>query len=138
MNVLNKILLGACALLLITACSTPKKEEAEPVIIKTSSTTTLIQKNEKNYASLYHFYKNRSGSEDAKKALKAGRKVLKVFYAGRGGVVIPAFESKPKNCLQEPIEGMGDVIYGDSHLKYRKVMRRYAKQYNQTMLAYCR
>ena len=134
MKATKKIVLISLAMTVLQGCSAQKPEYST---LQTSA-ASIININEKKYADLYLFYKNRSGAQDANNALKNGMTLVKVFYAGRGGIVIPAFDKEPKNCRQETIAGMGDVIYGAEHMKYRKLMRDYAKDYNQVMLAYCK
>jgi len=123
--------------MLVSACSVAEKQEAKPLLIKTS-TTSHIKEKESYFADLNNIYKNKDAIKAARDNLKAGSNVVKVFYAGRGGVVIPEFNDAPNNCLQESVEGMGDVIYGEQHMKYRQLMREYAKQYNLVMKAYCK
>ncbi|MEE9444993.1 MAG: hypothetical protein V3V19_04955 [Cocleimonas sp.] len=137
MKATKKLILISLAMTVLQGCSAQSKSEKIEYSTTKTSSASIIEVNEKKYADLYHFYKNRSGVQDAKNALKNGMTIVKVFYAGRGGIVIPAFDKEPKNCQQESIVGMGDVIYGAEHMKYRKLMRDYAKDYNQIMRHYC-
>lgn len=110
----------------------------QPHVTKASSTSSIIDNKEMKYARLYQLNKNRSGTQDAIDSVESGSRVVKVIVAGRGNTVIPAFDHAPKNCQLEVVEGMGDVIYGENHMMYRKFMRDYSKDFNTVMKKYCK
>ena len=136
---IKQIVSTLLAPILLIGCSVTNTTAIKPQssVIKASSTSTIISNKELEYARLYQLNKYKSGTQDAIESAKSGIRTVKVIYSGRGSTLIPAFEEAPKNCEFDAVEGMGDVIYGENHMKYRKLMRIYAKDFNQIMTAYC-
>ena len=136
---LKAVVGGLVVSALMFGCSSSHTAEksSQSTIMKASSTSSIITDKETEYARLYQLFKNKSGAQDAKDSASAGVRSIKVIYAGRGNTVIPAFDSAPKNCKLVAIDGMGDVLYGENHLKYRKLMRAYAEAFNTEMKQHC-
>jgi hypothetical protein len=42
-----------------------------------------------------------------------------------------------QRCTLKTLDGLGDVIYGENHLKYRVAMRKFAMRYNIAMKSAC-
>lgn len=73
---------------------------------------------------------------DARAAFASGNKQFWA-YQTRGSRTVPGFSNKDSNSMDSTqyqlAPAMGDVVYGDKHLKLRLQFVEYAKQYNQTL-----
>ena len=75
----------------------------------------------------------RNPAAEAQQAITRGDKAVMGYYAGRAGLKIPGFdyqEQSANTCSLKTLDGLGDVIYGENHLKYRVALRNFARQYN--------
>ena len=79
---------------------------------------------------------------EAQKAIANDDLHLLTFQSGRGGsTTVPGIENlqvKNVNCRLLQLDGMGDSIYGENHLKYRVAIEKYASEFNRVMHPYCR
>ena len=107
------------------------------------STTRIKQKREAEFAQKLASLQRQNPVREAQHLASLGNTYLWVYNSGRGGSVkAPGLTTQQitnmRGCQLLQLEGMGDTIYGDNHLKYRVAARNYAKQFNLTMIRYCR
>ena len=93
------------------------------------------------YAKKLKKLKKRKPKKDAYSAIAHGHYYLMSYRSGRRGVHrVPGLtkdQLSSNRCKYRTIAGLGDSIYGESHLKYRIAIRRYASTFNKTMFPYC-
>ncbi len=107
------------------------------------STDRIKQKREAEFAQKLIAIQQRNPVRDAHNLASQGNKYLWAYQSGRGGSTkAPGLTRQQltnlRGCSLVQLKGMGDVIYGDNHLKYRVAARNYAKQFNLAILPYCR
>ena len=106
------------------------------------SIETIKKQKEAEYAKKYADLKQMNPSVEVAKAVKNNSIYLLAYQSGRGGArLIPGLvEPQPTNinCRVLQLDGMGDSIYGENHLKYRVELRKYASEFNAKMFSYCR
>lgn len=121
----------------------------EPYVPRTQSNEasnysvgTIKQKREREYANKLAALQKRNPVRDAHNLASERNIYLWVYQSGRGGKTkasgLTAQQLANANCRLRQMDGMGDAIYGDNHLKYRIANRRYASQFNKVMLRYCK
>ncbi|GAA0425060.1 hypothetical protein GCM10009133_37000 [Cocleimonas flava] len=143
---MKKMLLISGISLLMQACvavpndSSSKSASSNPS--KRFSIENIKKKKEEEYAKKYADLKKMNPAEEVAKAVKNNSIYLLAYNSGRGGErKIPGLlEPQPVsvNCRVLQLDGMGDVIYGENHLKYRIALREYASSFNASMMTYCR
>ncbi len=106
------------------------------------SVDNIKQDREQIYAQKLAALKILSPIQDAQRAVAADGYYFLAYQTGRGGLLktpgLTQQQSSNKRCGIQMLDGMGDVIYGDNHLQYRKAIRDYAYQFNKTMFSFCR
>ncbi|PID45505.1 MAG: hypothetical protein CSB47_08275 [Proteobacteria bacterium] len=105
-----------------------------------ASTVANTPAPDQQYAELLEQLSQRNPNTEAQQALARGDHFLLGYYRGRAGLKIPglnAEQQQRQHCRLTTIDGMGDVIYGSNHLKYRIAMRNFAKAFNTQMLGVC-
>ena len=143
---MKKLLLISCVSLLMQACvavpneSSSNNSSAQPN--KRFSIENIKKQKEAEYAKKYADLKKMNPSDEVAKAVKSNSIYLLAYNPGRGAErKIPGLlEPQPitVNCRVLQLDGMGDVIYGENHLKYRIALREYASAFNARMMTYCR
>ena len=103
-----------------------------------TSTASIKQTKEQEYQRLLHELEQKDANRDAQQAIERGDIHVLGYQAGRGQFKIPSVDQSQNRCAIKQIDGMGDVIYGESHLKYRIAVKAYASQFNQIMVRHCR
>ena len=99
--------------------------------------TTEAPSSDADFDALIQKLRQRNAALEASQAVARGERFLYGWYAGRGGLRIPGANSGQANCQIRALDGLGDVIYGQNHLKYRVEMRRFATTFNAAMLPSC-
>jgi len=135
------------SILLIQGCNagpdTPKpinrSASASPgtSYIKTSNN---IPTKDQQYAGLLQALEKRNPNIEAQQAIASGKPTIIGYYSGRAGLKTPGLTTEQQakqRCKLDTIDGLGDVIYGENHMKYRIAIRNFAKAYNSNMLAAC-
>ncbi|RVU85553.1 hypothetical protein EOL70_06280 [Leucothrix sargassi] len=123
-------------------------ETTKPANTPTGSTPTnpipsglnSVKQKDQYYAERLVGIQSRDAVAEAQQALAKGAPNVLGYYSGRAGLKVPSFTAEQQakqRCKLNTIEGMGDVIYGENHMKYRIAMRDFAKTYNSQMLAVC-
>ncbi|PWQ94663.1 hypothetical protein [Leucothrix arctica] len=95
---------------------------------------------DQQFAELLQALENRNPNTEAQQAIRNGTPNVLGYYSGRGGLKVPGLTSEQQasqRCKLNTIDGLGDVIYGENHMKYRIAIRAFAKTYNSNMLAVC-
>ncbi len=102
----------------------------------------IKQRREAEYAKKLIDLNKKNPAYEAQKAIENNDIHLLTFHSGRGGsIAVPGIEEsqvKNVNCRLVQLDGMGDSIYGENHLKYRVAIQKYASEFNATMFTYCR
>lgn len=127
--------------LLLQACNagpdTPRPTNPSPQTVGSQKPT--LAANDK-YAGLLQALSQRDPTTEAQQAMAQGERSLMGYYAGRGGLKFPGLspqQQADQRCSLKVLEGLGDVIYSENHLKYRVALRKFAKSYNAAMLPAC-
>ena len=92
------------------------------------------------YMNLLEALEQRNAVAEAKQAIASNQYQLMGYYSGRAGLKVPGIDSSQQpnaRCQLNVIDGMGDVIYGENHMKYRIAMRKFATAFNTEMRAVC-
>ena len=126
---------------LLQACNagpnTPRPTTAKP----TSSIQPInVSARDSEYIRMLEALNQRNPEEEAQQAMANGNRSVMGYYAGRAGLKIPGFnvqEQSMQTCTLTTLDGLGDVIYGENHLKYRVALRRFAQRYNIAMKPSC-
>ncbi len=145
-KLLNKkriVLLTAISSLMTACVAAPEKESVirSGSINQTqtnNSTESMKQREEQRYARLLSELQRRNAAQDARQRIAKGEHFVLGYQSGRGGLKIPGLKPEQNRCQVQQLSGMGDMLYGDNHLRYRVALRHYANQFNQVMLPYCR
>ncbi len=103
-----------------------------------ASTQAIKQREEQQFAQMLASLQKRNAIQEAQAAISRGDYYVMGYYAGRGGRVIPGIVISRNRCRVQLMDGMGDMILGENHMKYRIAAKRFANQFNQVMLPYCR
>jgi hypothetical protein len=110
---------------------------------KVPSAAEIKAKQEKKYAAELVRVKKMSAAKNAADAIKLGFPYLLVHYAGRSRtLLLPGIEQKDHNnarakCPVLVLDGLGDTIYGNNHMAYRKAMTAYAAKFNKITYKAC-
>ncbi|KAG1661930.1 hypothetical protein GQR58_021206 [Nymphon striatum] len=100
------------------------------------SIENIKKQKEAEYAKKYADLKKMNPSVEVAKAVKNNSIYLLAYQSGRGGArLIPGLvEPQPTTvkCRVLQLDGMGDSIYGENHLKYRVALRKYASAFAQS------
>ena len=143
---MKKLLLLSGISLLMQACVAVPNESSSNQSSQQPNNRFSIEnikkQKEAEYAKKYADLKQMNPSVEVTKAVNNNSIYLLAYHSGRGGVrTIPGLvEPQPTtlNCRVLQLDGMGDSIYGENHLKYRVALRKYASEFNARMLAHCR
>ena len=138
---MNKIfLLSIISSLLVMGVAIMNLANAVPSI---PSVTEIKAKEEKKYALELIRVKKMNAVTNAADAIKLGFPHLLVHYAGRSGsLVLPGIEQEnyrhaQAKCPVLVLDGLGDTIYGNNHMHYRKAMTAYAAKFNKITYKAC-
>ena len=131
--------------LLLQACNagpeTPRPIAHTPQATSSpQSMSEKISSKDMEYAGLLQGLSQRTPEQEAQQAIARGEAHVLGYYAGRGGLKLPGLnpeQQATQKCTLKTLDGLGDVIYGDNHLKYRVAMRKFAGRYNLAMLPAC-
>lgn len=110
---------------------------------KIPSAAEIKAKEEQKYAKELVRVKKMNAATSAAAAKELGFPYLLAHYAGRSSsIVLPGIDQKEyKNaqtrCPVLILDGMGDTIYGNNHMAYRKAMTNYAAQFNKITYQAC-
>lgn len=99
-----------------------------------------VSAEDQKFADLLKELSQRNPKLEAQQSIASGNPFLLAYYSGRAGLKVPGLTSEQqakKRCPLKTIDGLGDVIYGENHLKYRIAMRNFAKIFNTNMSATC-
>ena len=131
--------------LLLQACNAGP-ETPRPIAHTPQATSSPQPMNEnitskdREYVSLLQGLSQRNPEQEAQQATARGERSILGYYAGRGGLKLPGLtpeQQAAQKCTLKTLDGLGDVIYGDNHLKYRVALRKFAGRYNLAMLSAC-
>ena len=101
----------------------------------------IKQERENYYAQKLLQLKSMNAANDVAKAVQSNNFYLLTVLAGRGtdaaipGLLGPRVQVIKCNLI--PTEGMGDILYGKNHLKYRQEMVKYMREFNALMQPNC-
>jgi len=131
--------------LLIQACNvgsdTPRPlAHTPPVVTNPLKPVSSTSAEDSEYADLLASLSQRNPVTEAEQDMASGQRSVMGYYAGRAGLKIPGFTQQQQarqQCSLRTLDGLGDVIYGENHLKYRVALRRFAKAYNIAMMPAC-
>lgn len=79
-------------------------------------------------------------STAVRNALRDNNIYLMAIPAGRGGATtIPGLSEVTTNvkCSIVAAEGLGDSIYGENHMQYRRELLKYMREFNTLMSPHC-
>ena len=101
----------------------------------------IKQRREAEYAQKLADLNKLDPADEVKKALKSNKVYLLAYQSGRGGETITPGLVEPQaieqKCKVLQLDGMGDAIYGENHLKYRIALQQYASKFNALMFPNC-
>ena len=130
------------AVLMLQACNagpnTPRPITNTPQ--PTTSPQSSVSERDSQYINLLQELSRRNPEVEAQQAIAAGDRSVMAYYAGRAGLKIPGFngeEQAAQSCSLKTLDGLGDVIYGENHLKYRVALRNFARSFNTAMKPIC-
>ena len=131
--------------LVLQACNAGP-ESTRPTSPTTSASSPQANSNEsisaedQKYANDLEALSRRNPQHEAQQAMARGEHFLIGYYSGRAGLKTPGLSSEQQTsqtCKINTVNGLGDVIYGENHLKYRIAMRNFARAFNTEMLSVC-
>lgn len=130
---------------ILQACNTPPQTTRHTIPKFSTNTlqavsTSNISAEDQKFRELLQTLSKRDPKLEAQQAIISGDHFLIGYYSGRAGLKVPGLSSQQKEtqrCTLKTIDGLGDVIYGENHLKYRIAMRNFAKVYNTNMSEVC-
>ena len=132
------LLMQAC----VAAPNTPPSSSQPDDFSSRFSVEAIKQRREAEYAQKLADLNKLDPAEEVKKALKSNKVYLLAYQSGRGGETITPGLIEPQaievKCRVLQLDGMGDAIYGENHLKYRIALRKYASEFNALMYPNCR
>lgn len=129
--------------ILLTSCvvAPVKGTDQDQNTVKPYSVESIKQQREAEYAKKLLALKKRDPVLDAQSIIASGKIHLLAYQSGRGGIHkapgLSDAQASHAKCKFKLLDGMGDVIYGENHLKYRIAIRRYAQRYNQVIYPFC-
>ena len=136
------VLLGG---LILQACNAGP-ESTRPTSPTPSVSSTQANSNgsisaeDQKFANDLEALSKRNPQREAQQAMASGERFLIGYYSGRAGLKTPGLSGEQQashTCKINAVDGLGDVIYGENHLKYRIAMRNFAKAFNTEMLSVC-
>ena len=110
---------------------------------KVPSAAEIKAKEEQKYAAELVRVKKMNAAKNAVAAQELGFPYLLAHYAGRSAaMVLPGldqaeYKNAQAKCPVLILDGMGDTIYGKTHMAYRKAMTDYAAQFNKITYKAC-
>lgn len=132
--------------LLIQGCNAGP-ETPKPVNKSTASPGTSYIKaanspstRDQEFAELLTALEKRNPQTEAQQAIASGKPTILGYYSGRAGLKTPGLTTEQQakqRCKLDTVDGLGDVIYGENHMRYRIAIRNFAKAYNSSMLTAC-
>lgn len=132
------LLMQAC----VAAPNTPPSSSQPDDYSSRFSVEAIKQRREAEYAQKLADLNKLDPAEEVKKALKSNKVYLLAYQSGRGGETITPGLVEPQvievKCRILQLDGMGDTIFGENHLKYRVALRKYASEFNALMYPNCR
>lgn len=141
---MKQIVTIASVCLLMQACAglPAKKNKNTMVDLPKNASVAVIKKDrEDKYAQRLYELNQRNPVQDAQQAISAGNYHLLGYQSGRGGSNkapgLTGQQAASASCGFRRLDGFGDTIYGESHLRYRVASRKYATQFNRAMYPYC-
>lgn len=141
----KKILSVSVMGLLVQACvavpNTPPSSSQSDDYSSRFSVERIKQRREAEYAQKLFDLNKLVPAEEVKNVLKSKNIYLLAYQSGRGGEIITPGLVEPQSievkCRVLQLDGMGDSIYGENHLKYRVALRKYASEFNALMYPNC-
>jgi len=142
---LRPIISLALISLLLQSCNagpdTPRPIAPTPQAVGSpQSPVSSPSSRDSEYANLLQGLSQRNPEIEAQQALARGERSILGYYAGRAGLKLPGLtpeQQASQRCRLKTLDGLGDVIYGENHLKYRVALRKFAKRYNIAMMPVC-
>ena len=136
------IIISGLSLLMQACVATPvKTNNQQSNNAGEFSVEDIKQREEAEYAQKLERLNKRNPVQDAQQSISQGEYYLLAYQSGRGGINkapgLTQAQAKNSLCRFKRLDGLGDSIYGENHLKYRVKIRQYASQFNQTMYAFC-
>lgn len=127
--------------ILLQACNAgPASTRPASVNTPETNTASAVTNEDQKYANDLDNLSKRNPQLEAQQAISRGDHFLLGYYSGRAGLKIPGLTSEQQTsqrCRVTTVDGLGDVIYGENHLKYRIAMRNFAKAFNTNMISVC-
>ena len=141
----NSIISLLASAFLLQACNagpeTPRPIAHTPQATSSpQSSNSSVSARDSEYIGLLQVLSQRSPEQEAQQAAARGDRSIMGYYAGRAGLKLPGLSPEQQavqKCTLKTLDGLGDVIYGDNHLKYRVALRKFAGRYNLAMLPNC-
>ncbi len=139
-------LIGLITLAFLLQACNAGPETPRPIAQTSQATSSPQPMNEnitskdREYIGLLQELSQRNPEQEAQQAAARGERSILGYYAGRGGLKLPGLTQEQQavqKCTLKTLDGLGDVIYGDNHLKYRVALRQFAGRYNSAMLSAC-
>lgn len=142
---LYQIISIASISILLQACNagpdTPRPIAHTPQTVGSAQKPALsTSSRDGEYANLLEGLAQRNPETEAQQTIARGEPSLLGYYAGRAGLKLPGLTQQQQanqRCPLKTLDGLGDVIHGENHLKYRVALRRFAKRYNIAMKPAC-
>ena len=142
---MNKIIIICSVSLLMQACvATPNTSPSSSQPDQFSSRFSIEaikQRREAEYAQKLVALNKLDPASEVKKALKNNKVYLLAYQSGKGGSTITPGLVEPQafdlKCKVLQLDGMGDAIYGENHLRYRIALQKYASKFNALMFPNC-
>ena len=132
------------SVLLLQACNSgtngPRPAAPSPQTAASQKPSQATTSRDDKYIELLEDLSRRNPTIEAQQAIARGERQVMAYYAGRAGLKIPGLTQKQQTaqrCSLKTLDGLGDVIYGENHLKYRVALRRFAETYNIAMVPAC-
>ena len=126
----------------VAAPNTPTPSSQPDQYSDRFSVEKIKQRREAEYAQKLADLNKMNPANEVQKAVNNNSIYLLAYQTGKGGSTqIPGLnEQQTSNikCRVLQLDGMGDAIYGENHLKYRAAIQKYASQFNVAMYPNCR
>ena len=141
---MKKLIIVACMGFLLSACATLPEKKDEPLreYVRENPVKDIKKRREDEYTQKLNALKYRNPVQEAQQAIAARQYYLLAYEGGRGSPTkapgLSSSQAANSRCSFKRLDGFGDSIYGVNHLKYRIALRKFARQFNQRMFAYCR
>lgn len=118
----------------------PMPTHSEPQMMQVNNIVppaTEAPSADEGFIGLIQQVQQRNAALEASQAAARGERFLYGWYAGRAGLKVPGTNGAQASCQIRTVDGLGDVIFGENHLKYRVEMRKFATAFNVAMLPNC-